>query len=85
MGASAGQRVDLDQPAVKARVYEACLIRGGPFDVYRWVNLTELARVWRTLRLPVDVAAAWTRALRDAGFDVDAMSMLGCPVRARRR
>lgn len=60
--------VDLDDLPGKITLYRACLLRGGPFDIYRWVNLPELLRIWHLLDLPPDVTACWTRALRDAGL-----------------
>jgi hypothetical protein len=63
-----GPQVDLDDTTSKALLYRACLVIGGPFDIYRWVNLEELVRVWRLLDLPSGVAACWTRALHDAGL-----------------
>jgi hypothetical protein len=63
-----GPQVDLDDTSSKALLYQACLVSGGPFDIYRWVNLDELVKVWRLLDLPSGVAACWTRALHDAGL-----------------
>jgi hypothetical protein len=64
----APQRVvlDLDEPGHKARVYTACLLRGSPYDVYRYVNLADLADLLPTLSLPSTLAEAWRHALHDA-------------------
>lgn len=62
----AANEIDLDDLPSKVRLYQACLLRGGPFDIYHWVNLLELLRVWHLLELPPDVTACWTRALHDA-------------------
>lgn len=63
-----GARWDLDRVATKVRLYELCLTRGCPFDIYRWVNLDDLLRLWDVLDLPASVAAPWVRALREAGL-----------------
>jgi len=60
--------VNLDDMASKVRLYRACLLLGGPYDMYQWINLAELLRVWPLLDLPAGIAACWTRALRDAGL-----------------
>lgn len=62
----AADEIDLDDLPSKIRLYQACLLHGGPFDIYHWVNLPELLRVWHLLDLPPDVTACWTRALHDA-------------------
>jgi hypothetical protein len=62
----AAEKVDLDDLPSKIGLYQACLLHGGPYDIYHWVNLPELLRVWHLLELPPDVAACWTRALHDA-------------------
>jgi hypothetical protein len=62
----AAGEIDLDDLPSKIRLYQACLLHGGPFDIYHWVNLPELLRVWQLLDLPPDVTACWTRALHDA-------------------
>ena len=67
-GASRSHRplepLDLDKPDVKARLYELLLCRGSAFDLYRWVNLGELIRLWDQLTLPPDIAALWAWALQ---------------------
>jgi len=60
--------VNLDDMASKVGLYRACLLLGGPYDMYQWINLAELVRVWPLLDLPPGIAACWTRALRDAGL-----------------
>ena len=60
--------VNLDDLPSKVALYQACLLRGGPFDMYQWINLGELLRLWHLLDLPAGIAACWTRALRDAGL-----------------
>lgn len=61
-------RLDLDVPQDKARLYTACLLRGSPYDVYRYVNLTDLAVLLPTLDLPTPIADAWLSAVRQAGL-----------------
>lgn len=63
-----GERWDLDRVATKIRLYELCLTRGCPFDIYHWVNLEDLLRLWDVLDLPASVAAPWVRAMREAGL-----------------
>lgn len=58
--------IDLDEPQHKARLYTACLRRGSPYDVYRYVNLTDLAVLLPTLPLPKPIADAWFHALHEA-------------------
>lgn len=60
--------LNLDLPADKARLYTACLLRGSPYDIYRYVNLADLAVLLPTLDLPGVVADAWVSALRPAGL-----------------
>lgn len=55
-------------PAVRAAVYEFCLVLGSPFDIYRWVNLPDLAGVWQKLSLPPGVKAEWRGVLVAAGL-----------------
>lgn len=59
---------DVDDAAVKIRLYELCLSAGGPFDIYRYVNLGELLRLWARLRLPATVRETWERAFVQAGL-----------------
>lgn len=63
-----GEEWDIADPDVKIRLYEVCLTRGGVFDIYGYVNLRELARLWPVLRLPRRISPAWTAALRQAGL-----------------
>lgn len=65
-----GALLDLDDHDTKIRLYEACLTCGGPYDMYRWVNLHELVRLWAHLDLPDHVANTWLRALHEAGLPV---------------
>ncbi len=58
---------DLDQTATKIRLYEFCLIHGSSFEIYRCVNLGELARMWPQLCLPTGIRAQWAGALREIG------------------
>lgn len=60
--------LDLDLAHHKARLYTACLRRGSPYDVYRYVDLTDLAVLLPTLELPTTIANAWRCALRRAGL-----------------
>jgi len=53
----------LADPTVRAALYERCLVSGTQFDLYRWVNLTDLAMVWPLLRLPAGVRDEWGRVL----------------------
>lgn len=56
--------LDLDKPPHKARLYTACLRRGSPYDVYRYVNLADLGILLPTLALPTAIADAWLHALQ---------------------
>lgn len=58
--------LDLADPRDKTRLYTACLRRGSPYDVYRYVNLADLAVLLPGLDLPITTADAWTCALRQA-------------------
>lgn len=53
---------------VRCAVYEHVLCTGSPFAIYRWVDLLELARVWRALCLPRGIRSEWRRALRATGL-----------------
>jgi hypothetical protein len=53
---------------VKATIYRVTLSTGSQFDIYRWVNLIDLARLWPVLDLPGGVRAEWSWALRAAGL-----------------
>jgi len=60
--------IDLSNPAHQAELYE-CLLNGGtPFDIYRWINLPDLVRLWPRLRLPGPVRAEWCGALAAMGL-----------------
>lgn len=50
---------DLDHDETKIALYELCLARGSQYDIYRWVNLAELLRLWHRLDLPAQVRAHW--------------------------
>lgn len=54
---------DFAEPAVRRAAYEFCLVAGSQFDIYRWVNLTDLAAQWHALDLPDGVRGDWARAL----------------------
>jgi hypothetical protein len=66
-GTASGE-LDLSNPACKAALYECCLSRGTPFDIYRWVNLEDLASLWPRLHLAPGLRAEWEGALRDIGL-----------------
>lgn len=51
---------------VRCAVYERILCAGTPFDIYRWVNLLDLALVWPVMYLPCGVRDEWQRALQAA-------------------
>jgi hypothetical protein len=67
-GPAAGAEWNLDDVAIKIRLYETCLTAGGPYDIYRYVNLGELMRLWSALRLPRMIVETWERALGQAGL-----------------
>lgn len=58
----------LEDPVTRASLYARMLNHGSPFDCYRWVNLLDLAAVWRWLDLPAGIRAEWRGALRAAGL-----------------
>lgn len=58
----------LSSPDIRAALYECCLVCGTQFDIYRWVNLTDLAAVWTMLRLPPGVRHEWAKVLLAAGL-----------------
>lgn len=60
----------LSSARVKAALYEHCLTRGTQFEIYRWVNLDDLAAIWHLLDLPGGVRNEWARVLRAAGLTV---------------
>ncbi|HVX46584.1 MAG TPA: hypothetical protein VHC49_22000 [Mycobacteriales bacterium] len=69
LGGPAAEPVwDLDDVNIKIRLYETCLNSGGPYDIYRYVNLGELLRLWPALRLPHRIVEIWERAIRQAGL-----------------
>lgn len=53
---------------VRCAVYERILCTGTPFDIYRWVNLLDLATVWPVMYLPHGVRSEWERALHAASL-----------------
>jgi hypothetical protein len=53
----------LADPAVRPVVYEFCLRFGSQFDIYRWINLSELAAIFKTLRLPGGITEEWRSVL----------------------
>jgi hypothetical protein len=61
-------RLTLNEPADRAQLYAACLQFGDPYDVYRYVNLHDLAAILPALPLPPTLAGLWAHALRDAGL-----------------
>lgn len=58
----------LSDANVRATVYRHVLTSGTQFDIYRWVNLIDLATVWPSLRLPRGVRSEWQGALQAAGL-----------------
>lgn len=58
----------LSDPGVRVAVYQHCLTRGTQFEIYRWVNLEDLAGVWPDLDLPQGVRNEWARVLSAAGL-----------------
>lgn len=60
-----GSRRLADGP-VRCAVYETVLRSDTPFDIYRWVNLLDLAVTWPSLHLPRGVRHEWERALHAA-------------------
>lgn len=64
---SPGAEIDLSLATTKVRLYECCLSRGTPFDIYRWVNLADLAALWPRLSLAPAVRAEWGSALHAIG------------------
>jgi hypothetical protein len=59
---------DLSRDEAKIALYQLCLTRGSQYDIYRWVNLAELVRLWDRLELPGPVRLQWTSSLRSAGY-----------------
>ncbi len=68
LGAAHPPLVDLSESAVKARLYECCLSGGTAFDIYRWINLQDLAALWPRLNLPAGLRAEWSGALHAIGL-----------------
>ncbi len=60
----------LAAPGVRAALYRHCLVSGTQFDIYRWINLVDLAQVWEELVLPPGVRHEWGRVLAAAGLVV---------------
>lgn len=58
----------LSRPSVRCALYEWALTHGTQFDIYRWVNLVDLAAVWDELNLSDGVRAEWERVLRAASL-----------------
>jgi len=50
---------DLDDDGDRAFVYETVLREGNTEHVRRFIDVTELARIWDRLFLPPNVEAAW--------------------------
>lgn len=48
---------------VRAALYQCCLTSGTQFDIYRWINLVDLAEVFDTLRIPTGVRSEWRAVL----------------------
>jgi hypothetical protein len=61
-------RLTLNDPADRARPYTACLRYGDPYDVYRYINLHDLAGLLPSL--PATLSQVWAHALRDAGLPI---------------
>lgn len=53
---------------VRVAVYERVLTSGTQFDIYRWVNLIDLATAWTALRLPRGVRGEWQGVLQAAAL-----------------
>lgn len=58
----------LSDPRVRAAVYRHCLTEGSPFEIYRAVNLLDLAQVFAELELPEPIRYDWERALTACGL-----------------
>lgn len=58
----------LSDPQVREVLYQQCLTSGTQFDIYRWINLVDLAAVWHHLRLPAGVRSEWGTVLLAAGL-----------------
>ncbi len=59
---------DLSVPANKLALYECLLRSGTAFDIYYWINLSDLAQLWPRIHLERGMRAEWSRALRALGF-----------------
>ena len=59
---------DLGRADCKSALYQRCLTVGTQYDIYSWLNLTDLLRLWHLLVLPAGLKAEWTGALRTAGL-----------------
>lgn len=59
---------DEAMPATTAELYRWALTDGTQFDIYRWVNLYDLARMWADLDLPAGIRHQWELVLRSAGL-----------------
>jgi hypothetical protein len=58
----------LSDPGVRVAVYQHCLVQGTQFEIYRWVNLEDLAGIWSELNLPQGVHDEWAQVLSAAGL-----------------
>jgi hypothetical protein len=67
-GSRSGEQFDLSNLANKAALYECVVAGGTPFDIYRWINLSDLALLWPRLRVPSGVRAEWGAALAELGL-----------------
>ena len=62
-----GGRCDFNRTRCVTGLYSRCLTAGSQFDIYEWVNLFNLARLWDQLLLPRGLRAEWAGALRSWG------------------
>jgi hypothetical protein len=58
----------LRDPRVQVAVYRHRLTEGSPFEMYRVVNLLDLAQVFGELELPEPIRYDWERALTACGL-----------------
>lgn len=89
--------LQLADPEVRIALYEHCLTAGTQFDIYRWINLRELATYWDLLTLPAGVRREWECVLSAAGLlesaqieppcveEVDSASVADCDSAPRKR
>lgn len=59
---------DVSDTDVRVALYRWALTEGTQFDIYRWVNLADLAEIWPLLALPDGIHEEWQMVLRAAGL-----------------